>query len=376
MKFLLETVTLGAALLGLSYLWFDDRNNRALAHLYCIYWTLAVIGIYLMFRDQQSIFYSSDQVEMQRSVFVIRRDGVNIAFDTVIGRRYIVSLPATALSYLGFSSLVAYKFLQGLSVLFLLRVLLNWSHENSQPIGRTTLLLAIGPTLLLNSVLALRDSVLASSLTLFFLSRSWRARGFALIVLFGLRPQLAVAVILGVLAAALLSELRSPIVLGALGYGTFVLGAWIYSFASSQVLNPEGWTTVSPFSIQSVTRLLTSFAGLQFLVVNPDAVNLGLRELLALRLLFIDTLFAPLIFVFVILLFSARAEVFGPKSVGVLYSACMYFGIASQTDFTSSRQTMPFFATFAIMAATVWREAFASRPGALLPIGRSLYPKR
>jgi len=376
MNFLLEAVILGTALLGVSYLWFDNRDGRTLAYLYCAYWTLAVVGIFLVFGDQQSLFYSGDQVVMQRSVLLLQQHGIDFSLSAFIGQRYIVSLPSLAITFLGFSSLAAYKFIQGVSALILLRLVLRWSHENEQPISRPLLLLAFGPSLLLNSVLALRDSVLAASVTLFFLDKSWKVRGAAFFVVFSLRPQLAMAILCGVLLSWVLTGILSPITLGILGYFAFAFGAWVYTIANSQLSGTVNAVVLNPFTKEAFLRLLTSFAGLQFLVVSPDTRNLEFVSLIALRGIFIDTWLSPLLFIVTFLLFGARVKTLGIRLMGSYLGACIYFGIASQTDFTSSRQTMPFFATFAIMAATVWREAFASRPSALLPTGRSLYPKR
>ena len=128
----------------------------------------------------------------------------------------------------------------------------------------------------------------------------------------------------------------------------------MFDIANTFLVRSRDWTTLFLLSQAGIWRLLRSFVGLQFLSVNPDTVNLDFRTLVLLRFIFIDTWLAPLIFVVVVLLFS-NSERYSVSGRGTLYAFCVYIGIASQTNFTSSRQSMPFFAVFALLALRDWK---------------------
>jgi len=353
-RYLFQTCLLGATLLWLGRSWISHELGSKIGALYAVYWTSAVAFIYVWQGESQAIFYSSDQVDQFRSILSIQRDGVELTLDAFIGRRYLISIPASWLVDVGVEPLLAYKFLQGMSVLALLAVATYWSRLQGLDLRPWHFLLVAGPSLLLNSVLALRDSVLAAAVATLLFGRSTLIRAIGLFVVFGLRPQLGVAIILGFFLAWLTPRLRRPVATALVAIGCYVLGGVVFDIANTFLVRSRDWTTLFLLSQAGIWRLLRSFVGLQFLSVNPDTVNLDFGTLLLLRLVFIDTWLAPLMFVVVVLLFSSSAR-YSVSGRGTLYAFCVYIGIASQTDFTSSRQSLPFFAVFALLALRDWK---------------------
>jgi len=353
-RYLFQTCLLGATLLWLGRSWISHELGSKIGALYAVYWTSAVAFIYVWQGESQAIFYSSDQVEQVRSILSIQRDGIQLTPDAILGRRYLISIPATLLADFGVEPLLAYKFLQGVSVLVLLAITTNWSKIQGLDLRLWHFSLVAGPSLLLNSVLALRDSVLAAAVATLLFGRSTLIRAIGLFVVFGLRPQLGVAIVLGFFLAWLTPRLRRPVATALVAIGCYVLGGVVFDIASTFLVRSRDWTTLFLLSQAGIWRLLGSFVGLQFLSVNPDTVNLDFGTLLLLRLVFIDTWLAPLMFVVVVLLFSSSAR-YSVSGRGTLYAFCVYIGIASQTDFTSSRQSLPFFAVFALLALRDWK---------------------
>lgn len=347
--YLIQTMVLGGVLLWLSRCWIKESNEALAGVAFVFYWTLAVMFVFLWQGDQQSIFYSSDQVEHLRSVAVLQRDGISLSIDTFLGRRYIISVPASILADVGVSPILAYKFLQGLSVIVLLSVVSTWANHWKLQLRQWQIAVVIGPSLLLNSVLALRDSVLAAACTMLLLARSSVLRLLAFITLFGLRPQLAIALGIGVTAAWIFSSFHRTLWRAFISISAFAVGKLIYDLASRIFGGAETPPILPVFSIRGILRLLSSFLGVQFLTVNPDTVTLDFRSLLVLRVIFFDTWVAPLLFLASLLAFLPPRGTRTLQST-VLYSFCVYVGIASQTNFTSSRQSLPFFAVFVCTA--------------------------
>ena len=106
----------------------------------------------------------------------------------------------------------------------------------------------------------------------------------------------------------------------------------------------------APLSQRGIIRLLASLLGLQFLTVDPDTVNLNLRMLIPLRLLFFDTWLIPFALILAILLSNSTVKAHWRLYGSLFVALTLYFGIASQTDMTSSRQTLPFYATAGLVA--------------------------
>lgn len=339
--YLLQTAVLGGGLIFISQQ-LRDEFTRFVGALFSCFWTLVVAGIFLVYGEEQNIFYSSDQVHHLNSILKLRISGLSTEPTAILGYRYIISIPAALLNLMGIHPLLAFKFLQGACVLVLLSVSTTWVTSQIGRMPQWGHVLLIGPSLLLNSVLALRDTALAASVVVMMLHPRWRLRVLAAVAAFGLRPQMMVALLIGMALASALQEC-GPIVKALTGLAGFLMGRLLLDIASQGYFRNAEVSTLDLVTRAGISRLLLSIVGLQFLSVNADTVNLAFRDLLLLRILFFDTWLIPLSFMIVAILSRVRQHRARQVALTLFVSFCVYIGIASQTDFTSSRQSMPFF---------------------------------
>ena len=349
LRYVAQVLVLSVVLGWFAASWLRDAKPRIVALLYVAYWSTAVSVLYLWRSEQQAFFYSSDQVEMLRNVERIYIKGLNFSVESLLGQRYIVSVPAFVLSYIGIEPILAYKFFQALSVLLLVVVTHSWAKSHGYELPTWIYGLVIGPSILLNSILALRDTVLAAGVAALFLQRSLTLRALALVVVSGLRPQLGVACAIGIILGELISLRRRPIFVACIGLTSYSAGALLFHVGVVFLSGPAGELS-APLSQRGISRLLLSLLGLQFLSVDPDTVDLNLRMLIPLRLLFFDTWLIPFALTLAILLSNSTVKAHWRLCGSLFVALTLYFGIASQTDMTSSRQTLPFFATAGLVA--------------------------
>ena len=348
-RYVVQALLLGVVLSWLAVSWLRDTRPRIMALLFATYWTIAVSILYLWQGDQQSTFYSTDQVEMFSNIERLFRDGVTFSIESLLGQRYMVSIPAFAMTYVGIEPLLAYKFIQALCALVLVIVVHSWTKSYGYVTPTWVYGLVIGPSILLNSILALRDTVLAAGVATLFLQRSVTLRALALMVLFGLRPQLGVVCTVGVISGKFLSLRSRPVLLACFGLASFGVGAQLFQLGNLIILSNS--PDVAPFMSQAgIARLLASLVGLQILTVDPDTVSLGLHLLIPLRLLFFDTWLIPIGFLLALLLSNSAVKAHWRLGGSLFVALTTYFGVASQTDMTSSRQTLPFYATAGLVA--------------------------
>jgi hypothetical protein len=340
--YLFQTAVLGGGMILISQR-MRDESTRFVGALFSCFWTLVVAGIFLVFGEEQAILYSSDQVHHLNSILKLRISGLSTEPAAILGYRYIISIPATLLNLMGVHPLLAFKFLQGTCVLVLLSVSTTWVTSQIGRIPRWGHVLLISPSLLLNSVLALRDTALAAAVVVMMLHPRWRLRVLAAGAAFGLRPQMMIALLVGMALASALQG-RGPIVKALTGLAGFLVGRLLLDIASQGYFRNAEVSTFDLVTQKGISRLLLSIVGMQFLSVNADTVNLAFRDLFLLRVLFFDTWLIPLSFMIVALLGSVQQHRAQQVAMTLFVSFCIYIGIASQTDFTSSRQSMPFFA--------------------------------
>jgi hypothetical protein len=340
--YLLQTAVLGGGMILISQQ-LRDEFTRFVGVLFACFWTLVVAGIFLVYGEEQAIFYSSDQVHHLNSILKLRISGFSTDPTAILGYRYIISIPATLLNLMGVHPLLAFKFLQGTCVLVLLSVSTTWVKSQIGHMPRWGYVLLISPSLLLNSVLALRDTALAASVVVMMLHPRWRLRVLATVAAFGLRPQMMIALLIGMALAFVLQEC-GPIVKALTGLAGFLMGRLLLDIASQGYFRNAEVSNLDLVTQAGISRLLLSIVGLQFLSVNADTVNLAFRDLFLLRILFFDTWLIPMSFMIVAILGRVRQSRAQQVAITLFVSFCVYIGIASQTDFASSRQSMPFFA--------------------------------
>jgi hypothetical protein len=147
----------------------------------------------------------------------------------------------------------------------------------------------------------------------------------------------------------LISLRRRPIFVACIGLTSYSAGALLFHVGLVFLSGTAGELS-APLSQRGISRLLASLLGLQFLTVDPDTVDLNLRMLIPLRLLFFDTWLLPFALILAILLSNSTVKAHWRLCGSLFVALTLYFGIASQTDMTSSRQTLPFFATAGLVA--------------------------
>lgn len=358
--YLLQTAVLGGGMILISQQ-LRDEFTRFVGALFSCFWTLVVAGIFLVYGEEQAIFYSSDQVHHLNSILKLRISGPSTELLAILGYRYIITIPATLLNLMGVHPLLAFKFLQGTCVLVLLSVSTTWIKSQIGHMPRWGYVLLIVPSLLLNSVLALRDTALAASVVVMMLHPRWRLRVLGAVATFGLRPQMMIALLIGMALVSALQE-RGPIIKALTGLAGFLMGRLLLDIASQGNFRNVEVSTLDLVTQKGISRLLLSIVGLQFLSVNADTVNLAFRDLFLLRILFFDTWLIPLSFTIVAVLGRVRQRRAQQVAITLFVSFCVYIGIASQTDFTSSRQSMPFFACMGSVLLVVIARGSRSHP--------------
>jgi hypothetical protein len=316
---------------------------------YVCFWVGAVSIIFWRYGESQDVFYSSDQYHHAVAIYKIRTDGLSLDPSEVLGYRYVISVPAMLLNSVGIHPLLAYKFLQGASVLLLLAIVTEWVRRQIKQVPLWTYALTLSPIVLLNSVLALRDSILNALTAAVVLHPRGSVKLVAAIGILGLRPQMAVALALGFALSKSLVD-SGPIMKALWGIGAFLFGRLLFNLASQPSLQGIEAFRLDMISQTSFIRLLATAIGFQFLTVDEFSINLEISQLLFLRLLFYDTWIIPGGFLAAV--FIATNQSPGTKSkVTSLYLAfIVYVGIASKTDFTSSRQSMPFFGSMVALS--------------------------
>lgn len=311
-------------------------------------WGLGVVLIAWHFGNEQHLFYSSDQGQMINNVFVFERDGVSLHSEVLLGRRDMITIPAWVLWKAGMYPLLAVKFLQAVSLLLTITALIR----ALPPVVRLALekhrllwLFLVGPSLVFNSLLALRDQVLVAGVTWFYTSSRSQTKAVWLVVITLLRPHLGVAVLFSLLFARLFSKLKiTPLHIITVSLSAYLAGVILYVMSANVFYN-NALTAPSLLSQERILRLLAAFSSLNFLVVDSSTVDQSFSTLLLARIVFYDTWLIPLVFAGVILVFAQTAS---PMQLRVLFGFSLFAGISSETDFVSSRQLTPFFPIMAL----------------------------
>jgi hypothetical protein len=96
-------------------------------------------------------------------------------------------------------------------------------------------------------------------------------------------------------------------------------------------------------------QVVLNFTGLQFLSQLDDdgaIVASSVGQLIAARLLLIDTFIIPFIFAFLFIFSLRRLKL---ESIFTASSFMFFLGLVTQTDFNSTRQNLPFYALMGIL---------------------------
>ncbi|MFM7820025.1 MAG: hypothetical protein ACKPAF_04090, partial [Actinomycetota bacterium] len=234
-------------------------------------------------------------------------------------------------------------------LILLYRICRDFLEKNQLAVKIYHAVFFAGPLFVFLSTLGLRDLQIALATTYFFLGRNVYLKQVAVLLLIPLRPHLAVALIVGWVAGKLLDRhkfKRFYLTLFSLTFIAFALGAYSYvvgrnfregnAIVAPEILDQDAWW-----------RFFSNLIGLQFLTFNSRIVDMQNIDLLALRLIFIDSFLIPLSFIFTLLV---RSDEFSRMRVRLFVSFSFFLGLAAQTDFNSTRQNLPFLSTMGVLA--------------------------
>ena len=370
MRLALDSYYLQAIGIAIAIVFIFSRNRKIdLFPLVAVgIWVVGVCAIYFRYGSDQGSFYSNDQdVHLRFINGYIENEGFN--FGSIIPLRYLITYPTFLLSKVGFSEILILKTIQILSfigVYFKSKQILS-----SQGFSFKNWYFAFiaSPLILFFSFLALRDLTLALlAISFVFESRFQRRVIFALLI-FLLKPHLAIALLFGILALFLFKALRTKLDLFAATLflvASYFLGAASYSVGA---YFKDGFFPGLPSGLLTqarISQLALNFLGLQFFTLINDegsVVAESVGFLLLARILLFDTFLIPITFV-VVCVFFLR-ELRGAAFV-ILTSFVFYLGLVSQTDFNSTRQNIPFLAAMGIVAVVNIEAAKSNRRRNLL----------
>jgi len=332
--------------------------------LYAGVWTTGVLAIARIAGAEQRIFYSTDQATQVELLDRLREQGLSLGFSALQDGRYAVVIPAWVLATFGLEPLLAFKLIQAVTMTMLYRLCRDWLDARGVAPRLWHAFLYAGPLFVFISLLGLRDLVLAYAATYWFVGRSPTLKLLWLGAAVTLRPHLVAALLVGWVVAAIWDRLlvrRHPLSLLGITLGTWAAGA--YAFGILGLLKYDV-TYYDPYVWwQHVWwRFFANLVGLQFLTFGDDVVAMSTAQLVTLRVVFVDTLVIPILFLSTLpwaRLREARLR------VQVYASFVFFLGLVSQTNFNSSRQNLPFFAIMGMLALVGWRDLRAAgRAGA------------
>jgi len=344
--YLVQSLFLGAILVVVAR---RPRGFNLYQLLLAVVWTFAVILIRYRYGIDQATFYSNDQETQIWLVEKIIRHGISASPTVIIDDRYIVAIPTWLLSNFGIDPLLGFKFLQAICLSFLFKLCSDFLEREQIPHRLWHAIFYAGPLFIFISTIGLRDIEIALAASYFFLGQNRSLKTVSLLSALLLRPHLAVTMVFGALIAIYLHKYKPQkvyFVLIALTIGAFAIGGYGYeiggflryqnSFASPTIFEQQTWW-----------RFFANMLGLQFLTFNELVVKMTINQLIALRLIFVDTFAIPLIFIFTLLNQKLRYSILRTQ---VFVSFSFFLGLVAQTNFNSSRQNLPFLSTMGVLA--------------------------
>jgi hypothetical protein len=368
-----------AALLGaLAWILVVPHCRRRLVPTAAV--VLWVVGVTAIFRrygaDGLLDFYSNDQRYHQFLVGKLEWGGRPMFFSDIEERRYTFLGWAWLGRAAGFDEVLVLKFVALVCSLVTYRLVERELDASGAGSTLRWVWLTTGPVMLFFSLLALRETMLAMSLTYLFVGRNPSLRLAAFVNAFILRPHLGVALAAGwglVWAVRRIPAAWHSVRLAVTAVSSALLGAWLLAVIGRVV---GSWTpSVSPFppNKDAVFGILANLTGLQFLLVDTVTIERSLTNLIVTRALFFETIAVPTLFALSLFVPFARFE---RLRLWVFASFVIYLGVITGTDFTSFRQTLPFMPTMGLLVVHGWLELREGRRPrhSLRSINRSATP--
>jgi hypothetical protein len=333
-----------------------------------IAWLAGVCAIYYKYGSDQVNFYSNDQdIHLRVIEFYIPEEGFDIR--NIISLRYLITYPAYVLSKFGLNDILVLKTFQILSLLGIYNKSKNVLLQHVSYIKVWHFMFVASPLMFFFSLLALRDLTLALFTICFVFDKGVQRKGFYAVLIFLLKPHLAIALVFGTFLLFGFKRLKSDLnhvysmvfVCLAFVFGSFSysIGTYFKDFFFPGL--PE-----ELFSQSKFFQISLNFSGLQFFTLINDKNSVVAESasfLLLARIVLFDTFLIPITFAIVCVFLLRKLR--GPAFV-ILTSFIFYLGLVSQTDFNSTRQNIPFLAAMGIVAVVNIEAAKSSRRRNLL----------
>ena len=316
-------------------------------------WLIGVCAIYFKYGHNQANFYSNDQnVHLENIRIYIENDGFN--FRSIIPLRYLITYPTYLLSKIGFDEILVLKTIQIVSLIGIYIKSKKILSSKGLSLRFWHFAFIASPLMIFFSFLALRDLTLALFAISYVFERRIQRRAFIVVLVFLLKPHLAIALLFGTFALALFRVVRTKLdyyVAFLFLCFSYFLGAVSYSIGT---YFKDGFYPGFPnelFSQAKISQLTLNFSGLQFFSFINDptfpSVTTPTHFLLLARVALFDTFLIPLSFIFISVFLLRRLR---NESFLVINSFVFYLGLVSQTDFNSTRQNIPFLAAMGIVS--------------------------
>ena len=334
------------------------RRSSFVLRAQVIVWMIGVSIIVLRFGvTEQLNFYSNDQnyyVSIVREIALL-----NLPLDVEWWLTYSkipYTFPAAVLAAIGIAPSLALKVISLMCLLLVTRIVLSVvSPPTLRSTVTTVFLTACGGIGMLYSILALRETMMMMFVTYFFVAKSPASRLISIVLLLLLRPHLAAALVAAALIVYLWESLRgkrreSTLSIATLTMFSVFMGSVVYSAGLWWQTGGRGLFQPQ-WGIPLFTRVTSNFIGLQFLTVDSETIQYSLTSLLFLRIFLSETILIPSLFFATLLLRPAVATTRGRLA---LVALSLYIGLATNTDFNSFRQNIPFMAVLGIVIITTW----------------------
>ena len=326
-------------------------------------WLIGVSLIYGNYGSDQVDFYSNDQgVHLRIMQIYIENEGFNL--NSIIPLRYLITYPTYLLSKIGLDEVLVLKTIQIVSLIGIYFKSKGVLASNGISLKPWHFAYISSPLMFFFSLLALRDLTLALFTIYFIFESKFQRRALFLILVFFLKPHLAIALVFGHFSLFLFKSLRSKFDLlqaFLFSVGSYLLGSYAFSIGS---YFKDGFFPGFPsglFSQRNISQIILNFTGLQFFsLVNDQGsiVSASTQFLLYARVILFDSFLIPLSFLITTLFFLRHLK---NESLLIFISFIFYLGLVSQTDFNSTRQNIPFLAAMGIVSVVNIEAALRNR---------------
>jgi hypothetical protein len=349
-----DTYYIQASAIAVGIIWFLSRNRKI--DLFPIIavcaWLIGVCTIYFVYGANQVNFYSNDQyLHSLITRFYLPYEG--FSFNKIVTFRYLITYPAFLLSKIGLNDILVLKSFQILSLIGIYFKSKEIIFSNGFSIKYWHFMFIASPLMFFFSLLALRDLTLALFTICFIFDRGYPRRTFYTVLIFLLKPHLAIALLFGILMLLVFKRIRTNLDLIStlvFVFFSYLLGSFSYSIGTYVKYYFFPGLPTQLLSQSKFFQISLNFSGLQFFSLLNDkntVVATPTTFLLLARILLFDTFVIPVSFVIIAIFFlrSLRIEAFV-----ILVSFIFYLGLVSQTDFNSTRQNIPFMAAMGIIS--------------------------